>query len=430
MKNEINVFDFSHLKFMSKWHRNEEKMENNTNINGVFSGRQPSQSQQNQKEAQLYGGQMQPPQEGAVQQSYKDPIQYPYGKPIQQQLLHETVVSQSPYGGTIQQPSSHEVSISQPPLREMPIPQQPYGDTMQQSFCGNLVQEVNVSKLGLVKKFFGGIVFSLVILGAFIGLQMVLSMLVMFCIGAVYALQMGADMDQMALVERLQEIMFSGKFMTGLTAGLTAISAIVSVLCYWLIWGRKRTPQDKKYFKEKVWKAKPIIMISISAFGLYYLALLLTVVIEWISPSTMESYSEMVEMALGGSEILAMLAAVILAPINEECIMRGLILKNLQKYFSVPAVIVIQAILFGIFHMNLVQFIYVIPVGAALGIVAVKSRSVLPCIYMHLFYNLMSFVVGLLPEFCHTVLFCVLAIVMSAIAVCIMYQTNKQKAIS
>ena len=51
------------------------------------------------------------------------------------------------------------------------------------------------------------------------------------------------------------------------------------------------------------------------------------------NPEVMENYNEMMEFALGGNEVLAIFAAVILAPINEECIMRGLILKNLQKYF-------------------------------------------------------------------------------------------------
>lgn len=102
--------------------------------------------------------------------------------------------------------------------------------------------------------------------------------------------------------------------------------------------------------------------------------------------------------------------------------MRGLILKNLQKYFFVPAVIVIQAVIFGIFHMNWVQGIYVLPIGAALGYVAIKSRSVLLSIYMHLFYNLLSFVLELLPEFCQSVVFCIVAIVVSAAVVRLMWR--------
>ena len=125
--------------------------------------------------------------------------------------------------------------------------------------------------------------------------------------------------------------------------------------------------------------------------------------------------------------MLAMLAAVILAPVNEECIMRGLILKNLQRFFTTPVVVIIQAVLFGIFHANWVQGLYVLPVGAALGYVAVKTRSVMPSIFMHLFYNMLSFVVIFLPEFCQTGIFAISAVVVSAAAVWFMGSTERER---
>lgn len=272
---------------------------------------------------------------------------------------------------------------------------------------------ITAKKPGPVKKFFGGIVLSFVILGLFILLQMIVGGVMMAAAAFMAVYEMQGDTTY--LMQYLYSLQTDSGFLTWLTVVATVISAVFSVFFYWLIWGRKKTQADKQYLKEKVLRAKPIIMISVSAFGLYFVALLIATVIGIISPETMESYNQLMESALGGSQALAMLAAVILAPINEECIMRGLILKNLQKYFSVPVVIVIQAVMFGIFHMNWVQGIYVLPIGAALGYVAVKSHSVFPSIYMHLFYNLMSFVVGALPEFCQSVVFCVASIVVSAV---------------
>ncbi|MBO5145219.1 MAG: CPBP family intramembrane metalloprotease [Lachnospiraceae bacterium] len=273
---------------------------------------------------------------------------------------------------------------------------------------------ITEKKPGPVKKFLGGIVLSFVILGLFILLQMIVGGVMMAAAAFMAAGEMQGDTAY--LMQYLYDLQTDSGFLTWLTVVATVISAVFSVFFYWLIWGRKKTQEDKQYLKEKVLKAKPVIMISVSAFGLYFVALLIAIIISVISPETMESYNQLMESALGGSQALAMLAAVILAPINEECIMRGLILKNLQKYFSVPAVIIIQAVMFGIFHMNWVQGIYVLPIGAALGYVAVKSRSVLPSIYMHLFYNLMSFVLGVLPEFCQSAVFCVAAIAVSAAA--------------
>lgn len=279
----------------------------------------------------------------------------------------------------------------------------------------------------VVKKFFGGIVLSFIIMGLFIGIQIVPAAIAVAFKAITYVIEAGPDIDADTLTWEIQQNLLQGSFMTSLTAVITAISAVFAVFFYWLIHGRKKTAGDRRFFKEEVLKAKHVLMIAVAAFGLYYLTALIASVIGVLLPDTMEEYSEMMNLALGGSEILAILAAVILAPLNEECIMRGLILKNLQKYFSDPVAIVIQAVLFGIFHMNLVQGIYVLPVGLALGYVAVKSRSVLPCMLMHLLFNLMSFVSGVLPVFFQTGLFCVLAFAASAAVVWFTYRKDMRR---
>ena len=223
------------------------------------------------------------------------------------------------------------------------------------------------------------------------------------------------------------DILSEPGYLTTLTVVATLVSTVFSVPAYWIIWGRKKTAQDKQYFREKVLRLKPFAMIIIASCGLYYLAILIAAVIAVVSPETMNDYNEMMDTALGGSQMLAMLAAVILAPVNEECIMRGLILKNLQRFFTTPVVVIIQAVLFGIFHANWVQGLYVLPVGAALGYVAVKTRSVMPSIFMHLFYNMLSFVVIFLPEFCQTGIFAISAVVVSAAAVWFMGSTERER---
>lgn len=267
------------------------------------------------------------------------------------------------------------------------------------------------------RKFVEGIALSFEIMGQFLALQVVVTMAAMLAIVSAYAVNAGEGYNYNDAMLFTSNVMEQGNFMVMLTVAATAVSALFSVSFYWAIWGRRKTEQDKRYLREKVLRAKPVVMICIASFGLYYLAILIAAVIAAVSPDTMEEYNELMESALGGSQVLALLAAVILAPINEECIMRGLILKNLQRFFSTPAVIIIQAVMFGIFHGNWVQGLYVIPVGAALGYVAVKSRSVIPCIGMHLFYNLLSFLTALLPKFCQTVFFAVMAVVVCAAVV-------------
>lgn len=272
------------------------------------------------------------------------------------------------------------------------------------------------------KKFVEGILVSIEIMVLFMLLQVMVSFVGTAAVMAAYMLQTGSDVYQAQYA--LWDLVTDSRFMTTLTVEATLVSAVFSVPAYWLIWGRKKSAQDRLYFKEKVLKLKPFAMIVIASVGLYYLAILIAAVIAVASPETMDAYNEMMDSALGGSQVLAMLAAVILAPVNEECIMRGLILKNLQRFFSTPVVIMIQAVLFGVFHANWVQGLYVIPIGAALGYVAVKSRSVIPCIFMHLFYNSLSFAVEMLPEFCQTGFFATGVVVVSAVAVWFMSRTD------
>lgn len=307
----------------------------------------------------------------------------------------------------------------QPTVQPMPAPQPMQGNYMQQG-----QPQKPVKKSGIAGKLFGGIVLSLIIMGLFLGVQFVVAFVSMIILAVQYAVESPGNVNYVTqmLMRSIQE----PDFLTNLTVIATAISAVIAVFFYWLLWGRKKTEADKQYFREKVLKGKNFLMICVATVGLYFLAILISNIIEIVSPDTMKKYNEMMDMALGGNLLMAMFATIILAPISEECIMRGMIFQNLQKYFSVPMAIAIQAVIFGIFHMNWVQGLYVLPVGAALGFVAAKSKSVLPCIYMHMFYNFMSIVLALLPEFCQKSLFCLVVVVVCAAAVWLIYRREQE----
>lgn len=76
----------------------------------------------------------------------------------------------------------------------------------------------------------------------------------------------------------------------------------------------------------------------------------------------------------------------ILAPISEELLFRGLVLRSIEPYGKKMAVIG-SAILFGLYHGNLVQTPYAIMVGLVLGYVAMEYH-VIWAIAMHMFNNL------------------------------------------
>lgn len=93
------------------------------------------------------------------------------------------------------------------------------------------------------------------------------------------------------------------------------------------------------------------------------------------------------ESVAGAADTFSMfLYASIVAPIGEELIFRGYILRSLQPYGKRFAIFG-SALLFGLFHGNLLQAPYAFLVGLVLGYVTVEY-SVLWAIAIHVFNNL------------------------------------------
>ncbi len=100
-----------------------------------------------------------------------------------------------------------------------------------------------------------------------------------------------------------------------------------------------------------------------------------------------------------GSPLLSFFAVVILAPVFEEILCRGLILGTLKKVMPKWYAIVISAAIFGIIHGNPIQFIYATAVGILLGWLYTKYESILVPMLCHLAFNLVSTLVGYIdPE--------------------------------
>jgi uncharacterized protein len=88
------------------------------------------------------------------------------------------------------------------------------------------------------------------------------------------------------------------------------------------------------------------------------------------------------------------LAVVVAAPIVEEIIFRGLILRGFLKHYSVRKSILLSALLFGLVHMNPWQFVIAFAAGLILGWWYVKTESIITTIFGHALNNGMSFIIG------------------------------------
>lgn len=88
--------------------------------------------------------------------------------------------------------------------------------------------------------------------------------------------------------------------------------------------------------------------------------------------------------------IVTALYTCIVAPITEELLYRGFVMKNLSRV-SQRFGIIASAALFGLAHENIAQFLLAMPVGIFLGRIVMKHNSLIPSILVHMAVNTMSF---------------------------------------
>ena len=83
----------------------------------------------------------------------------------------------------------------------------------------------------------------------------------------------------------------------------------------------------------------------------------------------------------------AVLKVVIMAPIVEELIFRGVIMHGLMKNYSKLTAVIVSALMFALFHLNPWQFPATFILGILLGILMVRTRNIWLCIAGHAINN-------------------------------------------
>ena len=88
---------------------------------------------------------------------------------------------------------------------------------------------------------------------------------------------------------------------------------------------------------------------------------------------------------------------VVVAPVTEELLFRGIILRGLLSRYRPSVAVTLTAFLFAVLHMNPWQSFSALFLGVLLGWFYLRSGSVAPCVLAHAFFNGMSVLFTLLP---------------------------------
>lgn len=86
----------------------------------------------------------------------------------------------------------------------------------------------------------------------------------------------------------------------------------------------------------------------------------------------------------------------VMAPVTEELLFRGIVQGELRKAMPEPVAIVLQAVLFAVYHIQPVQASYALIPGLLLGIAYAWSRSIWVPIAMHMGFNLLGSILPIL----------------------------------
>ncbi len=174
-----------------------------------------------------------------------------------------------------------------------------------------------------------------------------------------------------------------------------AVYAVISIITFF-IWYKKLNGKNAlKLDYKKTFSIKTVIAIVIIAISMNFATSCFLGIIDHLVPSSMDNYNEMMDTAFGDASVIPLaLYGTILGPIAEEMCLRATTIAHLKKSrCKMWILLVIQAVCFGFIHLNLVQGLYATVLGLILGIIAIKTGSVIPAIATHVIYNIFGFFV-------------------------------------
>lgn len=172
----------------------------------------------------------------------------------------------------------------------------------------------------------------------------------------------------------------------------TVASIIFSTFCIILfsIWLYKSCGAKFKVNIRKTFNLAQILGIVLLVPGAQFMSSIVSGMITMVFPSWLEQYEALLESAGLNGEVplLMMIYSVCLAPISEELVFRGVTMRIAKRAFPFWIANIIQAFLFGIFHLNPLQSCYTFIVGLFMGYICERGSTLYHSILFHFLFNL------------------------------------------
>ncbi len=149
-------------------------------------------------------------------------------------------------------------------------------------------------------------------------------------------------------------------------------------------------PKDRSPLRKL--SGEDFVICAVASLGVGYLLNFAGIFINgYLAQFTGKDPMEMnpvVEMAMDFTPSMLIYACIV-GPIMEELMFRGFLLKR-ARLFGDRTAVVYTAVMFGLMHGNISQFLYATAIGLIFGYVAVKTNSIRYTILLHIAVNSFS----------------------------------------
>lgn len=189
------------------------------------------------------------------------------------------------------------------------------------------------------------------------------------------------------------------------SAGYTVCANVAAVLAFALLCAvRKRSPLAAAGMRSM---SVPHWLCAVGAgVGGCLLVRLMMLTVPFPEHWT-QRYTERVELVQQAPVWLLYLSTVIVAPIAEELVFRGLLYRSLKGGMPRFVAVLLSSALFAVLHGTIMWMIYTFLLGILLCALYERTRSLWACIACHMAFNIMGQIplVGVLPDALTVILF-------------------------
>lgn len=178
-----------------------------------------------------------------------------------------------------------------------------------------------------------------------------------------------------------------------LAANLVLKLVVMLVFGFWYMVREHKWHYRPNY--RSVFTAKTVVsLIGIGLLGQYTIGFIMSFV-RVALPDVFQDYERVTDtLSLSnGSPVITILLVVVIGPVAEEVLFRGVIYGKLRDCFTVTQAAVISAAIFGIYHKNIVQGVYAALFGIILAYIFEKTQTLWGSVFMHMVFNLSSYLI-------------------------------------